>query len=178
MLFANKTAPGRERRKCERMKRRIAGKVIIAMLLAVAVFFAGCTKEKLIEYTLETSLEYAIDSAVAEDEDAAEVVAHLRQKSDIKVLSSEISANGVTAKCSVSAPDLTAFVENFDAKDYETREELVDAIKAAIDAAPVTSREVTVGFESTGDGYAPLSMEDFLNAYCGGSLELFEDIQN
>ena len=159
------------------MKKRIAGKVIIAMLLAVAVFFAGCTQEQVIEVVLENTLEFAVNSAVAENEDAAKVVAHMQKRIDMKVLSSEIKDTGAMAECRVASPDLTEFVENFNANDYATQEELVDAICKAIDTAPIVTHEMTLGFEVTEDGYNLIDVEVFLNAYCGGCLDILQNMQ-
>jgi len=149
----------------------------IAILIAAVVFFAGCSQEQLIEFALENALRAAVDAAVAENEDAAKVMAHMEKRIDLKVVSSEITQSGVTADCRVSSPDLTGFVESFHANDYATRAELVDAICKAVDTAPITTHEMTLGFRVTESGYDLIDIEDFLEAYSGGSFEILQDMQ-
>ena len=164
-------------RKCEKMKKRIGGKIIIAMLLAVTVFFAGCTQEKLIEFALEETLHLAVDAVAAENEDVAKVVTHIEKRVDIEVLSSQITADGVVAQCRVSSPDLTDFVENFDMNEYATQEEVIDAICKAVDTTSITTHEMNLGFLIQDGSYELVEVDAFLNAYCGGCLELLQDMQ-
>ena len=149
---------------------------IIAVLIAVTVFFAGCTREQVIEVVLENTLRFAVNSFVADAKDVSIVVEHMQNKVDMKVISSETTEVGLTARCRISSPDLTEFAENFDMDDYETREILVDAIIKAIDETEIVTQEVDVSFRITENGYDPVELDDFLNAYCGGTLELIREM--
>lgn len=126
------------------------------------------------EFALKTALNKAVDAAVASDKDAAEIADHLQKKVDIKILSSEISGSGVTAVCRIASPDIAEFVDNFDVEDCATKEALVAAVIKAIDAAPVTEKEITVGFKSNGSGYELIALDEFLDAYTCGCLDLLK----
>lgn len=154
------------------MNKRSIGKILIALLIATTIFFAGCSPMQAVEHVLETALTTAIKSAVVGNEDAVKVMEHMQNRVDVEILSCQPTQNGVDALCRVSSPDLTEFAENFNASDYETQEALVDAIIKAIDTAPVTEKEVKVGFKNEGGTYVPTGIEEFLNAYLGGGMEL------
>jgi hypothetical protein len=63
--------------------------------------------------------------------------------------------------------------------DEETldEEKLINAITAAINAAPLTKQTVTIGLESKDGQYVPKDIEPFINAYTGGALDLLLEMQ-
>ena len=154
------------------MKRSI-GKSIVVLLIALSVFLTGCSQEQVLDTSLRSAINLVINTAVAENEDAARVVEHMQAKISFEMLSTKTTKKGVDALYRVSSPDLTAFIEDFDANDYATQEEMVEAIIHAIDSAPVTEKEVTVGFQNG----VPVEYEDFLYAYSGGSYSLIAGMQ-
>jgi hypothetical protein len=154
------------------MKRSV-GKSIVVLLIALAVFLTGCSQEQALDISLRAAINLAINSAVAENEDAARVVEHMQARIKFEMISTKTTNKGVDALYRVSSPDLTAFIEDFDANDYATQEEMVEAIINGIEAAPITEKEVTVGFQNG----VPVEYEDFLYAYSGGSYGLIADMQ-
>lgn len=156
---------------------------ILAVCLVISVLFGGCdllqkAQDELVEFSLTSAINIAIDSAVGENEEIGRVADTLQKKVQMEVVSSSISGEGVTATCLVTAPDLTEFIGSFDLKDYENEQELCDAVIAAIESAPATQKEVTVGLKKTDSGYEPLDLEAFLNAYFGGGIDILKDLQD
>lgn len=149
------------------------GKSIVVLLIALAIFFAGCSQEQMLDVSLRSAINLAINSAVADNEDAARVVEHMQARISFEMISTKTTNKGVDALYRVSSPDLTAFVEDFDVNNYATQEEMVEAIINAIEAAPITEKEVTVGFQNG----VPVEYEDFLYAYSGGSYGLIAGMQ-
>ncbi len=156
---------------------------VLAALMAVTVLFTGCSflqtaQNKVVEKTLNAAVNGAIDAAVDGNEDISRVADEMQSNVELKVLSSSISEDGMTATCLVTAPDLTEFIGSFDINDYPNMEALCDAVIAAISDAPKTEKEITIGFQSTEDGYELLALDSFLNAYFGGGIDILEDLQD
>jgi hypothetical protein len=175
-------------------KRRNVLVCALAVLLVMTVLFSGCSLEQakeiaqkaqneVVETALETTVDFMVDSALTEYEPAAPVAECLQARVNLQVTNSQITADGMLATCDVYAPDVTDFIENFDINDYlideETldEEKLINAITAAINAAPLTKQTVTIGLESKDGQYVPKDIEPFINAYTGGALDLLLEMQ-
>jgi len=155
----------------------------LALCVVMTALFAGCSllqkaQDKAVEFSLETAVDVAIDAAVQDNEEIGRVAEHMQARVDMQVLSSTISGDGVTAQLKVTAPDLSEFIGTFDLNDYANEQELCDAVIAAIDKAPVTEKEVTVGLKKNGSEYELLELDAFLDAYLGGGIEILEDLQD
>lgn len=164
------------------MKRRVHI-AILAVCLAITVLFSGCAlmqkaQDKVLEVSLTSAIDFAIYSAVGENEEIARVADSLQKRVQMKVVSSVISGEGLTAQCVITAPDLTEFIGSFDLNDYQNEQELCDAVIAAIENAPATQKEVTVGLKKTDSGYDLLDLEAFLNAYFGGGIDILNELQD
>ena len=64
--------------------------------------------------SLRASINLVINSAVAENEDAARVVEHMQARISFEMLSIKTTKKGVDALYRVSSPDLTAFIKDFE----------------------------------------------------------------
>lgn len=164
-------------------KKRNLRMCIACVSLVMAVLFSGCSflqkaQDKIVEISLNSAVDFAIDSAVSGNEEIGRVADSLQKKVQMDVVSSAISGDGLTAQCVITAPDLTEFIGSFDLNDYANEQELCDAVIAAINNAPTTQKEVTVGLEKTDSGYELLSLDAFLDAYFGGGLDILKDLQD
>lgn len=167
------------------MKRKI-GIVLLAALLMMTMVFSGCSIEdamqkaqnKAIEMALEATVNTMVNVALEQYKQASPAVDCLLERVDMQVISSENGAEGIMATCKVSAPDVTEAIEKANPEDYVNQdgtineEKLINDVIAAIKAAPITQQTVTIGLESTADGYVPKDIEAFVNAYTGGALNL------
>lgn len=139
-------------------------------------------QNEVVEFALEATVDAVMDNALVELDQAAPVVESLQGKVELQVVSSQITQEGMTATCQVSAPDITEFVETLDVNDYTNddgtlnEDKLLNDLMAAIDGAPVTQQEVTVGLQSTENGYVPTDMEAFVNACTGGMLDALMEL--
>lgn len=171
-----------------KMKRSIgfiALVVCLAMMTLTGCDFVQQAQNKVVEValntTIETMLESTIrDNTVAEKADGvADVANHIQDKVTLKVTDSSLFGETMTAQCMITAPDLTDFIENFDASQYATEQELYDAIKAAADNAPMTQKEVTIGLKKTEAGYEPMDIENLIAAYFGAEdMDMVNDLLN
>ena len=157
---------------------------VLAVILVMAVLFSGCdvlkqAQNKVVEASMNMVIDSQLNNAFSGNEEAAEVADYVREKVTFTVIDSTIGGNGMTATCVVNAPDMTEFIKNFDAKNYSSNEEMYDAIKAAIDGAEMTQKEVTVGLKKTENGYEPTDIETFIAAYFGtDDMDLVNDLIN
>ena len=166
---------------------------MLAALLVMTVFFSGCSMEavqeaaqkaqnKVVEAALEATVDTMANVALKEYEQASPAMDCLQERVELKVIASQITAEGMMATCEISAPDLTTFIETLDPNDYINdgvinEEKLLNDVMAAIKEAPITQQTVTIGLQSTEDGgYEPTDMEAFINAYTGGALDLLMEL--
>jgi hypothetical protein len=169
-----------------KMKRSVG---FIALVVCLAMMtFTGCdlvqqAQNKAVEFALNTAVDVMLDSAISanaaagQEEGVAEVANHIKNKVTLRVTDSTISGEEVSAQCMITAPDMTDFIENFDASQYATEQELYDAIKAAADNAPMTQKEVTIGLKKTETGYEPLDVESVVAAFFGAEdMDMVNDL--
>ena len=155
---------------------------MLAVILVMAVLFSGCdllqkAQNKVVETGLNVAINVAMDKAIGGNEEVAEVAGQIKEKVTLTVVDSTISGEGVIATCVITAPDMTDFIKNFDAKNYSSNQEMYDAILAAVNGAEMTEKEVTVGLKKTETGYEPTDIGEFVAAYFGtDDMDLVNDL--
>ena len=156
--------------------------VLIAMaivLIATIAIFIGCTNfsaDEPIEVQLEKALQTVLDVAMSGEENTETFLFESESRTSFEVLSYAETDNGVLVTCLVHAPDLYTIVKEIDENyTFETDAELNDALVTAIGNAQIIDREVTIEFKKNDDGYEPLLNIEFIDAYYGGILKLYNE---
>ena len=132
--------------------------------------------EKPVEEQAKEALESVMDSAILADEEPDELLVATESRSGYEVLSYSETDTGVIVTFLVHAPDLYTVTKDIDENyTFEAEEELKNALIDAIGKAEIVEQEVTIEFEKTDDGYEPILSIEFIDAYYGGILKLYNE---
>ena len=133
--------------------------------------------EKPVEEQAKEALESVMESAVIADEEPDELLVATESRSGYEVLSYSETDTGVLVTFLVYAPDLYTVAKEIDENyEFETKEELRNAVIEAIEKAEIVEQEVTLEFKETENGYEPMLTEEFFDAYYGGILRLLTEV--
>ena len=149
------------------------------LLIVLTVILVSCNwfnKETPIDVQVHNALQEVLDVAMSGDEEPEGLLVESEARSGFKVLSCTETDAGVIVTFLVHAPDLYTVAKDIDENyTFETEEELKSALIDAIGKAQIVEQEVTIEFEKTDDGYEPILSIEFIDAYYGGILKLYNE---
>ena len=129
-----------------------------------------------IQTELQGSLQDVLNSAMSGDTEPNELLSETEYRNGFEVLSHSETETGVLVTFRVYSPDLYTVAKELDENyKFETEDELRVAVLNAIAEAEIIEKEVTIEFAETDKGYAPVLTMDFIDAYYGGVIRLFEE---
>ena len=132
--------------------------------------------EAKVEVQVQNALQNVLDAAISADENPDALLTESESRSGFEVLSCTETNTGAIVTFLVHAPDLYTVAKNIDENyTFETEEELRAALIDAVNKAQVVNKEVTIEFEKTDDGYEPILSIEFIDAYYGGILKLYNE---
>ena len=152
----------------------LIGLLVLALVIAGVAIWQGRPKtETMLEQTLEASLYVPAEP----DEEEPDFLTEIENRNGYEVLSYETTEDGYRAVLRVYAPDVYGVGKKVDVEYAAADEaELLEVLAREIKSAELTVKQVELLFEKTEEGYRPVLTAEFMDAYYGGVIRLYEDI--
>lgn len=157
-----------------------AGAVVIAAaVLAIMLCLGGDSSrnEPLSKEQAQQQLELALAAAdTASDENSPAFLKELDNRNGYEILTLSKSEEIYLATVCVYAPDVYAVARKLDNESGElTQGELAEQILNEIKSCELVEKEVQLVYRLQDGQYVPVLTEEFVDAYYGGVLRLYED---
>lgn len=148
--------------------------VITVVLALTAVFSNILTRNK-----AEKILASALTVSGTNIEGEPELLAKIEQKNDFEINGLTKESSSYVAQVMVYSPDLYSIAKTLDLNNvWRSTEDVQKALESALDTAQPIQVQTSVIFDKTDKGYEPVLTTDFLDAYYGGVIQLYQDMLN
>lgn len=175
-----KNAAKFQQNQLKKNKKTILALIISAILLisvtVILVSRSWFNTEEPLDTQVQKALQYMLEDAMSVGDESDELLTKTEERSGYKVISCTETETGVVATFLVYAPDLYTVAKDIDENyTFDTEEELQNAVVEAIGKAEIVEQKITIEFVKADNGYEPLLTMEFIDAYYGGILKLYNE---
>ena len=152
----------------------LIGVLVLALVIGGVAIWQG---RPAMEATLEETLDVVLYVPEEQAEEEPDFLKEIEKRNGYEVISYEAVENGYSAVLRVYAPDVYGVAKKVDAyAPISDQEMLLQVLTEEMKEAQIVEREVELSFVETGDGYEPILTDEFMDAYYGGIIRLYEEM--